>query len=66
MNAVYHPQYIHMVKTMQFRAWVEQLWQANCEEREQFLEARFSRAEYFQRFKYWLKREYRRQQKENS
>ena len=55
-----------MVKTMQFRAWVEQLWQANCEEREQFLESCFSRTEYFQRFKYWLKREYRRQQKENS
>jgi hypothetical protein len=55
-----------MVKKMQFRAWVEQLWQANCEEREQFLEAQFSRVEYFQRFKYWLKREYRRQQKENA
>jgi hypothetical protein len=51
---------------MQFRAWVERLWQANCEEREQFLEAQFSRVEYFQRFKYWLKREYRRQQKENA
>jgi hypothetical protein len=54
-----------MVKTMQFRQWIEQAWQANCEEREQFREACFSRAEYFQRFKYWLKHEYRRQQKEN-
>ena len=51
---------------MNFRAWVEQLWQANCDEREQFRECSFSRGEYFQQFKYWLKHEYRRQQKENA
>lgn len=48
---------------MRFRVWIEQLWFDNCDEREQCHESCFSRAEYFQRFKYFLKHEYRRQQR---
>ena len=48
---------------MKFRVWLEQLWLDNCDERDQFHETRYTRSEYFQRFKYFLKREYRSQQR---
>lgn len=48
---------------MKFRVWIEQLWLDNCDERYQCREPRFTRSEYFQRFKYFLKHEYRRQQR---
>jgi uncharacterized radical SAM superfamily Fe-S cluster-containing enzyme len=46
-----------------FRLWLEHTWEKNCQEHEAFRELPYSRQEYFRKFKYWLKREYRHQQK---
>lgn len=46
-----------------FRLWVHNLWIENCEEHNIFGEKRLSSQEYFTRYKYWLKREYRHRQK---
>ena len=43
-----------------FRSWVHQLWIENCEERLLYRNGdRLSEKDYFQQFKWWLKREYR-------
>ena len=45
-----------------FRNWVHNLWLENCEERSLYNNTeKLSKQEYFQRFKWWLKREYRHQ-----
>jgi hypothetical protein len=49
------------MKDTEFRAWLRQIWQANCQEREEFNELPLSQKEYFNTFKYWLKREFRYQ-----
>ena len=47
----------------EFRNWVHNLWLDNCEERVLYCDGdRLSEQEYFQRFKWWLRREYRHQQ----
>lgn len=43
----------------QFRGWVHNLWVDNCEEHQALSQPRMSEREYFQRFRWWLKREYR-------
>jgi hypothetical protein len=45
-----------------FRAWLAELWRENCDEHDQYREPRLTMQEYFARYKYWLKREYRHQQ----
>lgn len=45
-----------------FRLWVQNLWYENCDEHYAHKEPSYSIQEYFQKFKYWLKREYRHQQ----
>ena len=45
-----------------FRAWVHQLWIENCDEHQQYNSTRYGEQEYFQKYKWWLKREYRYQQ----
>lgn len=50
-----------MRKKTHFRWWVENLWLENCEEHFQYGEPKYSLSEYFNKFKYWLKREYRYQ-----
>jgi hypothetical protein len=43
-----------------FRNWVHILWIDNCEERILYCDGdRLSEREYFQKFKWWLRREYR-------
>lgn len=45
-----------------FRLWVHRLWVENCEERLVYHDGdRLSSSEYFQKFKWWLRREYRHQ-----
>ncbi len=45
-----------------FRNWVHHLWIENCEERLLYNDGnRLTEQEYFQRFKWWLRREYRHQ-----
>jgi len=48
---------------IKFRNWVHNLWIDNCEERVLYCDGdRLTEQEYFQRFKWWLRREYRHQQ----
>jgi hypothetical protein len=42
----------------EFRAWVYQVWQNNCVERDSYNELPFTQKEYWARYKYWLKREF--------
>lgn len=54
-----------MTKPSNFRLWVQRLWYENCDEHQMYHEPKYSIQEYFQKFKYWLKREYRFQQRNN-
>jgi hypothetical protein len=53
-----------------FRGWVHNLWVENCEEHFSLAEPVLSEREYFQKFRWWLRREYRhhlqREQKRQS
>ena len=48
-----------------FRAWVHQLWVDNCEEHDLFKMLKYSEKEYFQKYKWWLKREFKHQSRTN-
>ena len=51
------------MKWSRFRNWVHNLWLENCEEHfEEHLPA-YKSQEYWEKYKYWLKREYRHQLK---
>jgi hypothetical protein len=52
-----------MKKYSDFRAWVHQIWLENCEEHYIHAEPILDVKEYFQRYKFWLKREYEHQQR---
>ena len=54
------------MKDTAFRAWLRQLWQENCIEREGFNQLPLTQQEYFNTFKYWLKREFRFQNQQVS
>jgi hypothetical protein len=45
-----------------FRMWVNNLWVENCEERQRYGDPQLNSQEYWQRFKWWLRREYRHRQ----
>lgn len=51
-----------MKSSSHFRLWVHQLWLDNCEEHFIHAEPVLDQREYFQRYKYWLKREFRHRQ----
>jgi len=44
-----------------FRSWVQDLWRENCEEYLTVNQKPYTMQEYWARYKYWLKREYRYQ-----
>jgi hypothetical protein len=44
-----------------FRQWLAELWRENCDEHDGWGEPRYTLQEYFARYKWWLKREYRYQ-----
>jgi hypothetical protein len=48
---------------MDFRTWLRNIWVENCLEHDQYGELPYTMEEYFQRYKWWLKREFRYQQK---
>ena len=52
---------------MTFRLWLNQRWYAHCLEIEEWIGRMppYPMSEYFAKYKYWLKREYRHQQGEN-
>ena len=54
-----------MPKTSNFRLWVENIWRENCQERQDWHDDNQTLAEYFARCKWWLRREFRFQSKEN-
>lgn len=45
-----------------FRSWLEDLWRDNCSEHDDYNEPRYTLQEYFAKYKWWLRREYRHQQ----
>ena len=50
-----------MSKHTLFRKWLDNIWRDNCREHEEFGQLPYSLQEYWNRYKYWLKREYRHQ-----
>jgi hypothetical protein len=44
-----------------FRRWLQQIWYENCKEYEGYNQLPYTLQEYWSRYKYWLKREYRHQ-----
>lgn len=51
------------MKHTSFRGWVHNLWLENCEERVLYQGgARLNEREYFNQFKWWLRREWRHRQ----
>jgi hypothetical protein len=44
-----------------FRHWLHELWLQNSDEQRDYGQLPYSQEEYFRRYKYWLKREYRHQ-----
>jgi len=46
-----------------FRHWLRNIWLENCDEHRDFGELPYSMQEYFHKYKYWLKREFKHQQK---
>ena len=44
-----------------FRVWLNEIWLQNCEERLLYNECTYKMQEYFSRYKWWLKREYKYQ-----
>ncbi len=53
------------MKNSAFRNWVRNIWFENTSERLEYKELPYSIKEYWERYKYWLKREYRFQNKQN-
>ena len=50
---------------MTFRQWVQEMWYEHCAELEAYgLPVPTQSADYFRKFKHWLRREYRYQQGE--
>ena len=48
-----------MRKETEFRSWLKSMWEENCREHETFNESPYAMSEYFIKYKYWLKREFR-------
>jgi hypothetical protein len=52
---------------MMFRQWLHEMWLQHCEEFEGWFHRQpdYDLKDYFQRYRWWLKREYRHQQGDN-
>ena len=48
-----------------FRLWVQRIWMENCDERLTVGQDCVTISQYWNNYKYWLKREYRHQQRQN-
>jgi hypothetical protein len=46
-----------------FRTWLDEQWRQNCDEHDGWGQGRYTLAEYFAQYKWWLRREYRFQTK---
>ena len=47
---------------MNFRDWLRKIWVENCLEHDHYGELPYTMEEYFQKYKWWLKREFKYQQ----
>jgi len=47
------------MKNSNFRTWLEELWRDNCDENDGWGQPRLTLQEYFGKYKWWLRREYR-------
>ena len=56
---------LNRLKHHNFRTWVHELWLQNCDERYELSESKYTQEQYFQMYKYWLKREYKFQRTQN-
>ena len=56
---------ISLVKPKPFRMWVNNLYFQNCEEHLTYRENNYTIGEYWNKYKWWLRREYRFQQRKN-
>ena len=54
-----------MYKDTKFRLWVFRLWHENLEERFLHKEEQITIQEYWEKYKWWIKREYRHQTRKN-
>ena len=54
---------VQIDRSSQFRSWVRHIWIDNCEERLTYGEDPATMKEYWNKYKYWLKREYKYQHK---
>jgi hypothetical protein len=52
-----------MKKWTEFRGWTHKLWVENCDEHQAFGERPLQAKDYWDKYKYWLKREYQHQMK---
>ena len=50
-----------MSKQSEFRRWVHELWLQNCDEHLEYQELPFTQAQYWNMYKFWLKREFKHQ-----
>jgi hypothetical protein len=48
-----------------FRLWVQRIWMENCDERLTVGQDPVTISQYWNTYKYWLKREYKHQQRQN-
>ena len=51
-------------ETSDFKNWLRIIWVENCDEHSEFGELSLTMSEYFQKYKWWLRREYRFQNKQ--
>lgn len=55
------------MKNSQFSSWLRNIWLDNCEEHQTHGEQKYTMAEYWNKYKWWLRREYRHKiSKENT
>lgn len=52
-----------MNRDSNFRNWLRLIWLENCQEHENYHELPYTLQEYWQKYKWWLRREYRHQTK---
>ena len=49
------------MENSRFRNWLRNIWLDNCSEHDSYRELPYSMKEYFDKYKWWLKREYKHQ-----
>ena len=54
-----------MSNQSEFRRWVHELWLQNTDEHLEYNELPYTQEQYFQMYKYWLKREFKHQKQIN-